>query len=256
MNPSYFIKNIWFIIGGICLFQLPIVVSGIEVIEAGANANLAQRVQHLENIIQGQGLSKLLTQLNQLESEVRQLQGENENLQYEIENLKNKQRELYVDLDRRIESLNTLEGNQSLDESTEENNFKNSNFTSDSDLSDQAYQHALGVLQEGHYTEAITAFTKFSKQYPESNKSADAQYWLGEAYYMNQNFQESISTFQTFINDNLESLKVPNAILKQGISYYELSQKNQAKDKFEKIISEYPNSTARQLADEYLKKVQ
>ncbi|CAB1277443.1 tol-pal system protein YbgF [Candidatus Nitrosacidococcus tergens] len=239
------------------MFQLPIIVNGIETMGAGANANLAQRVQHLENIIQGQGLSKLLTQLNQLESEVRQLQGENENLQYEIENLKNKQRELYVDLDRRIESLNTLEGNQSLDErNDEENSFKSGGFTSDSDLSDQAYQHALEVLQEGHYTEAIIAFTKFSKQYPESDKFADAQYWLGEAYYMNQNFQETITAFQAFINDSPESLKVPNAILKQGISYYELSQKNQAKDKFEKIVAEYPSSTARQLADEYLKKIQ
>ena len=67
-------------------------------------AALSQRVDRLERIIQGQGLVSLLGRVDQLQNEVQRLNGDNESLRHELELMQRRQRELYLDIDQRLQA--------------------------------------------------------------------------------------------------------------------------------------------------------
>ncbi len=67
--------------------------------------DLEARVIRIERVVENQSLIQLASELDQLRTETTQLRGEIETLRFETENSDNRQRELYVDVDRRLQSL-------------------------------------------------------------------------------------------------------------------------------------------------------
>ncbi|WP_206054897.1 tol-pal system protein YbgF [Nitrosococcus wardiae] len=246
-------RSHWLLAGSLLLQVSAVSGAEVEVAEVVDMAELEQRLQRLERIVQGQGLSELLLQLEQLEGEVRRLQGKNEELGYEIDNLKEQQRELYLDLDRRLQKLSTSKESLSPVSSGEMTEAGAVEPVPDS--GEQAYQAALKLLKEGRYEEAIAAFRQFPQQYPESRYRPNAQYWLGEAYYMLQDFSAAAEALQALVEQYPESAKVPDAMLKQGLAYYELEQWEQAKAQLQEVMARYPASTVSRLAEERLEKM-
>lgn len=239
-------------IGGL-LLQVT-TASAAKVVDRDETTSLEQRVQHLERIVQGQGLSELLLQVEQLEDEMRRIQGKTERLQHEIDALKGKQRELYLDLDRRLQALRSLPEKASPSLPAEQANKDNIAATV-IDPGEHAYQADLEMLKAGRYQQAITAFSQFPQQYPDSRYRSNAQYWLGEAHYMLRDFSAAAEAFQALVKQYPESAKVPNAMLKQGLSYYELKQWDQAKTTLKEVVARYPNSTVSRLAEAHLEKM-
>lgn len=241
----------WLLAGGLC-FQVSVMwgAEGVEVIDTSA---LEQRLRRIERIVEGQGLSELLSQMEQLEANVRRLQGESEKLRHEIDNLKRQQRELYVDLDRQLQKLST--SGESLSPASPSEAPEDVAEEALVDSGEQAYQAALGLLKEGRYEEAIAVFEQFPQEYPDSRYRSNAQYWLGEARYMLGDFNAAADAFQVLVEQYPESAKVPDAMLKQGLAYYELSQWEQAKAQFQAVMTRYPTSTASRLAEERFEKM-
>ena len=60
--------------------------------------------------------------------------------------------------------------------------------------------------------------------YPDSPLADNAQYWLGEAYYVNKSFPEALAAFQRVVDKYPQSRKLPDAMLKIGYCDYELKQ--------------------------------
>ena len=56
-----------------------------------------------------------------------------------------------------------------------------------------------------------------------------AQYWLGEAYYVNKSFPEALAAFQRVVDKYPQSRKRPDALLKIGYCQYELKQSQSAR---------------------------
>ena len=77
---------------------------------------------------------------------------------------------------------------------------------------------------------AIAAFQTFLGAYPDSALADNAQYWLGEAYYVNKSFPEALAAFQRVVDKYPQSRKLPDALLKIGYCDYELKQWQAAKD--------------------------
>ena len=65
---------------------------------------LIERIERLERIVKGQGLVSLLGRVDQLQNEVQRLNGDNETLRHQLETMKRRQREMYIDLDGRLQS--------------------------------------------------------------------------------------------------------------------------------------------------------
>ena len=116
------------------------------------------------------------------------------------------------------------------------------------------YQEAFRLLKTAEYDQAINAFDTFLRKYPDSQYSDNAQYWLGEAYYVTRRFNEAITEYMKLVTNFPDSQKVPNSLLKIGYSYYELGQPVEAGKVLEDLISKYPGTNAAREAQDKLKK--
>ena len=67
--------------------------------------DLEARLIRIERIVENQSLVELSSEVERLRSEASALRGELETLRFETENSDSRQRELYVDVDRRLQSL-------------------------------------------------------------------------------------------------------------------------------------------------------
>lgn len=104
------------------------------------------------------------------------------------------------------------------------------------------------LLTDGNLPEARGKFKLFLKLYKASELAPNAQYWIGETYYGEKRFAEAIIEFDKVLKDYHESNKVPDAILKQGLAFYQLGDKDSYQLLLKKLIQEYPRSEAARIA--------
>jgi tol-pal system protein YbgF len=248
-----------------------------------ADEVLLERIARLERIVKGQGLVSLLGRVDQLQNEVQRLNGDNETLRHQLETMKRRQREMYIDLDGRLQSnmtavppkeapgITTLEmvdvpkRTVSVVEKSTETVAKVAAVKAPTELpaspvavenGEAAYQAALQTLRGGQYEEAITALAVFPEQYPQSSYLPNAYYWQGEANYVLRNFDAAIAAFQTVIEQFPVSSKVADAMLKQAFSQYELGQVDVATVNLKKVMDEYPTTSAARLAKVRLARIE
>ena len=118
-----------------------------------------------------------------------------------------------------------------------------------------AYDHAFQALRDGDYAEAARRFRAFMVQYPDGPLAPNAAYWLGESYYVTQNFQVSLQTFQNLLARYPGSPKAPDALLKVGYCQYELKQWPAARATLSQVVAKYPNTTVAHLAEGRLRAI-
>jgi tol-pal system protein YbgF len=110
------------------------------------------------------------------------------------------------------------------------------------------YDAAFAALKDGRYAESARRFQSFLDQYPDSALASNAYYWLGESYYVTQNYKIALQTFQTLLQRYPDSPKAPDALLKVGYSQYELKQWDQAEATLNQVVQTYPDTTVARLA--------
>jgi tol-pal system protein YbgF len=118
------------------------------------------------------------------------------------------------------------------------------------------YQAAFDLLKDSKYDPAIVAFQQFLVAFPDSSLADNAQYWLGEAYYVNRNFTTALAAFQAVIDRYPESRKVPDALLKIGYCDYELKQFDLATQVLTDVFARFPDTPAGNLAKQRLDKIE
>jgi len=110
------------------------------------------------------------------------------------------------------------------------------------------YDQAFNALKDGRYAESARRFQGFISQYPGSELTPNAYYWLGESYYVTQNYPISLSTFQKLLAQFPNSQKAPDALLKVGYCEYEMKQWDQAESTLNQVVQKYPDTTVARLA--------
>jgi len=118
------------------------------------------------------------------------------------------------------------------------------------------YDEAFAALKDGRYAESARRFQAFIDAYPSSELTANAYYWLGESYYVTQNYRVSLDTFQTLLKAYPDSQKAPDALLKTGYCQYELKQWEPAKATLTRVVQKYPDTTVSRLAQGRLRALQ
>jgi tol-pal system protein YbgF len=111
-----------------------------------------------------------------------------------------------------------------------------------------AYNQAFNALKDGRYAESARRFQAFIDQYPGSELTPNAYYWLGESYYVTQNYPISLNTFQKLLAQYPNGQKAPDALLKIGYCQYEMKQWDQAEATLNQVLQRYPNTTVANLA--------
>ena len=215
-----------------------------------------RRLQAIERVVQNQSLVNMSQQLSTLERRVDELAGSAEETEYNASSTSERQRELYADLDVRIQGLETaLQAGSSV-------NVLDGGPLSPGQLpvpggSDRDnYQAAFELLKEQRYEPAAMAFKQFLVSYPDSELADNAQYWLAESYYVTQQFEDALSSFKSVIDDYPRSRKVPDALLKMGYCNYELKRWDDARGALARVQKDYPETTAARLAGQRLKRME
>lgn len=209
-------------------------------------ARLEERVERIERVMGNQSLMDMAQRIDRMEQDVRELRGQVERLQHELEGARERQRDLYLDLDRRLQALETgkvATGTPSPDGGAGEEPPE-AGATNAGD----AYRAAFKLLKEGRYDKAEKAFSGFLEQYRDSEYADNAQYWLGEARYVTQDFESAVDAFRRVLDDYPDSNKAADALLKLGYCHYELQQWSKARDALEQVREEHPDTTAANLA--------
>ncbi len=233
------------------------------------NLSTEERLTRLERILDNQGLVDMLLRLDNLQSELQILRGEIELHTHQLEEIKQRQRDLYVDIDRRL--LRLERGGQAAAGSPETQKQSDSSTapatvakattsTSKPVVTDlvgeqKAYQAAFDLLRELRYDQAVSSFRDFIKKYPDGRYAHIAQYWIGEANYAQRNFKQAIQDYQILIDKYPGSPKLAEAMLKIGYSQYELKNYKQARDTLTLLTKSYPGTTEAGQAQNLIRKI-
>lgn len=193
----------------------------------------------------------LLRQLQQLRGDTQALRESLDQLTFEGTQAGERQRQLYLDLDTRLQALESG-GASMAPAGLSEDVAQVAAPISDA----ESYAAAFEELKQAQYAAAQGQFQAFLAGYPDSDLRGNAQYWLAETYYVTKNFSEALPAFQKVIAEYPTSRKIPDAWLKLGFCYYELEQWGDARLALTTVTSRYADSTAARLAGQRLEQMQ
>jgi len=214
-------------------------------------AQLAERLSTLERKFDSQTLVEMLTRLDQLQKEFQRLAGEIELINHKITGITKRQRDLYVDLDRRISQIEKAPaGGKTVGAAAAS---LAGNTGTGADGARQAYDKAFQYLKDRRYDKAISEFQAFLRKYTNTSYANKAQYWMGEANYVQQNYIVALSEFTKVIARYPKSAKRPDAMLKMGYIYDTMGKKDKSVKILKDVVSQFPDTTAARLAKKRLK---
>lgn len=107
-----------------------------------------------------------------------------------------------------------------------------------------AYDRAVKLAMAENYEPAREALTTFLERWPDGEYAPNAMYWLGETYYGEQRYAQSILTFKDVLAKYPKHHKSSDALLKIGFAYDKLQDPANAKFYLQTLLDEYPKSEA------------
>jgi tol-pal system protein YbgF len=215
--------------------------------------DLDGRVQRMERILTNQSLLELAKRIDTLQADIRSLRGEVELLQNSSEGGKNQSRALYGDLEKRLAALETLGG---VGGGGQPAAGAPAVVGPSLPGGEQAsYDAAFNALKGADYPKAISGFGAFVNSYPASPLASNAQYWLGEAYYVTRDYPNALTAFQKVTTGWPDSRKVPDALVKIGFTQAAQGKNGDARVTLEGVVQRFPGTEASTLAAERLKRL-
>jgi len=110
------------------------------------------------------------------------------------------------------------------------------------------YRNAYETFHRGDLEGARGKFEAFLRQYPNTELSDNAQFWIGETFYLKKDYEKAIIEYEKAIVKYPEGDKIPSAIFKQALSFLELNDKTNARSLFKRVIERYPRSDQAEMA--------
>ncbi|ACM27575.1 tol-pal system protein YbgF [Agrobacterium sp. SHOUNA12C] len=105
------------------------------------------------------------------------------------------------------------------------------------------YKAAYGHVLSGDYSVAEQEFRQYIDSYPSSSRSADANFWLGEALYSQGKYNDAAKTFLNAHQKYSTSEKAPEMLLKLGMSLAALDNKDTACATLREVTKRYPKAS-------------
>lgn len=254
---------------------------GIETKLPGQAKQTDKRLNELEDAQKASAktVSDLLINVQNLTSEFQSLTGRFEEARYftekssaEVIESKNtlvsqmKEHKLALsELEKKLSQL-TAEMNAAKEENTKKPEAQNK---SDEDINQKTegavpgndaqklavkdiYMNAYKAYKDGKAEEARKQFIAVLGNYQENEYSDNARFWIAESYYGEGNYEDAILAYEELFKKSSKSDKIPAAMLKQGLAFYELKDNNTGKIVLEKLIEKFPDSEQAKSAEKKL----
>lgn len=116
------------------------------------------------------------------------------------------------------------------------------------------YTKALRLYDSGKYKEALPLFEQVAAN-SSDDKSIDARFMMGESLYNQKEYDKAIMQYQNIISQHAGHAKSPEAMLKQGMAFEKLADKDTAKVIYKKLIKKHGSSPEATTAQERLSKI-
>ena len=109
------------------------------------------------------------------------------------------------------------------------------------------YNYAFEILRLANspvdYERAETVLRAFLEKNPSSELAGNAQYWIGETFYVRSDFERAAVEFLAGYENYPTSVKGPDNLLKLGLSLARLEKKDVACASLSKLSTEYPSAS-------------
>jgi tol-pal system protein YbgF len=217
---------------------------------------LERRLANIERVVQNQSLVNLTQQVSAIERSGDEMQGRVEELEHSSESTSERQRQLYVDIDTRMQELEASVRARNSVSVMDGGTLTPGQLPMPGGSDRDNYQAAFELLKEQRYEPAALAFQQFLVTFPDSELADNAQYWLAESHYVTQQFDQALSEFEMVIETFPNSRKVPDALLKMGYCNYELKRWDDARGSLIRVQTEYAETTAARLAGQRLQRME
>ena len=234
----------------------------------------------------------MVAQVQMLSEEIRSLRDQVEILESELDTTRQRQKDLYDDLDNRLRRLERsapansgvstggtgettqpdstasdasdasmteeggtpveVEGGESAVETTVPEAVE---VEVDPEVIRAVYDSAFRTLRQGKYEDAIIEFNALVQNYPQSDLVDDAFYWIAEANYVTKKYDVALTGFEQVIRDYPDNRRAAEAMLKIGYIYYDQQDFEQAQNYLEEVIERYPASRSAFSANRRLNKM-
>jgi tol-pal system protein YbgF len=116
---------------------------------------------------------------------------------------------------------------------------------------EQEYNAALVTFRSGEHGQAVLDFIDFIAKHPKHSLAGNAQYWIGEAYWTQRDYQQALVEFEKV--SEYGPGKAPDALVKIGLCHARLRDASRAEQAWQRVIREYPKSEAAGLAQSLLR---
>src|SRR5580765_6013501 len=205
--------------------------------------DIDSRLGGVQRVVSNQSLVDLSRRIDALEAQLRGQRGSVEVLQNNTETARKSERDLYADLNKRIAALEGSAPASAAAGAPAAAVAGAAAAGATAAVDDQtAYNSAFEKLKAGNYAEAITGFQAFMTHYPSSSLLDNAQYWLGEAYYVTRDYEHAARAFRAVGDRWPTSRKAPDALLKLGYTQTEQKHLTEARATLGQVVERYPGS--------------
>jgi tol-pal system protein YbgF len=194
----------------------------------------ANRAREAELATLRRSLLDLNTTIEQLRTDLARQRGGEEQLARDVAELQRKQKDVQQGIDERLRRMEpqkvSLDGQEFLAEPEET----------------KAYGDAVGVLRQGDFAGAATAFGNFQRRWPASGYTPAVLYWLGNAQYGLRQYKEAIATFKSLLATAPDHPRAPEAMLSIANCQIELKDNKAARVTLQDLNKLHPQSEAAQ----------
>lgn len=242
----------WPIIGllvGSLISPLPAVVTA-----QSSQTALERRLQRVERLLDSSALRNLLQRVEAQQREIRALQGDNDVLNHKLQGL-----------EQRLSAITAApptaptppaaapEASNDSVAPAATSAATDAPASTDPAQEQAAYNAAFQLLRDGDYAAAVSALQQLLRDYPNGRYAANAQYWIGEAHYVEQQYPPAMQAFEQVTKDYPDSPKTPDAMLKIGMILAEQGKQDDARQIFQQLMQDFPDSSAASLASVRIK---
>ena len=258
--------------------SLILVLSAVGIVQAETrplppiinNSTYASGAAYSSRATSNQPMLEMLGRVERLQTELQELRGLVEQQNYEITHLKQRQNNIYADIDARLQriemgrsatttnSQRSIQGNLAIPAAQrkaaiEAAKPKPKVKTTATEKAD--FDKAFASVKNSHYQQAIKLFKAFLQDYPAGKYTDNATFWLASVYSVVKDKAAAKKNFAAVFTQFPKSEKAATAMLKLADIYLVENNTAQAKQLYTRIGTEYPSSTSAHMAEKKLQSI-
>ena len=109
---------------------------------------------------------------------------------------------------------------------------------------EQIFGAAMANFRAQEHGQAVLELTDLIARFPTHSLAPAAQLWIGEAYYQQRDYRQSLVELKRVGEGYPKSPQVADALLKTGLCHRALGDRSSAGAAWEQVVRDYPTSAA------------